>query len=115
MDEGLHTGSLWSTQIEQELEKCDVFLVLISPDVNQEETKEQDISFVRREIEQAKEDHKRIMVVLAQPAKIPLVLKGEQYIDLTRNHQAGIEKIIAELHRFQVSTSSGQIPNLHLQ
>ncbi len=113
MDEGLHTGSLWSTQIEQELEKCDVFLVLISPDVNREKTKEQDISFVRREIEQAKEDHKRIMVVLAQPAKIPLVLKGEQYIDLTRNHQADIEKIIAELRHFQVSTSSGQIPILN--
>ena len=73
---------MWDVQIEREIQRCDLTLVLISPDVNRHEQGQQ-VSFVRREIHTAQSLGKDIIVVLAQPTTVPTVIAGEQYIDCT--------------------------------
>lgn len=94
MDESLIPGPSWARQIEQEIDRCDYFLVLISPDVNRPESQTQHLSFVYHEIIYAQNQHKKIIPALAQPTKMPVQLAAFQYVDLTRDPNTGIQNIV---------------------
>jgi formylglycine-generating enzyme required for sulfatase activity len=77
------TGSIWSRQIEREIQRCDYMIVLLSPDVNRSEDHPSGESFVLKEVEymiQLKKE-RRIIVVMAQETLVPLMLTGKQYLD----------------------------------
>lgn len=98
MDDSLEYGASWAQQIANQIKRCDLFVVLISEDVNREETATQDRSFVLTEIDYAKyEFRKPILPVLVQKTPLPIQLAGAQYIDFTRNQDAGIEKLVEEV------------------
>ncbi len=98
MDDSLEYGASWAQQIANHIKRCDLFVVLISEDVNREETPTQDRSFVLTEIDYAKyEFRKPILPVLVQKTPLPIQLAGAQYIDFTRNQGAGLEKLVKEV------------------
>ncbi|MCQ3931577.1 MAG: hypothetical protein DPW16_14055 [Chloroflexi bacterium] len=96
MDESLESGEDWAVQIQDEIDRCDLMLVLMSPDVNRATEPR---SFVLREIHYAQDNHKAILPIMAQKTKIPVQLAGIQFIDLTQNQAAGIEGLVENVCR----------------
>ena len=85
MDRVLEPDESWAAQIMEEIDACDYFVVLLSPDVNRQVTPVQRRSFVLNEIDyvQQLEQHKPILPVMVIKTKMPIQIAGIQYIDLT--------------------------------
>lgn len=83
MDMSLEADSSWAAQIQQEIDRADYLIVLLSPDVNRPATAAQARSFVLNEIDYAQQDRKPILPVMAQQTRMPVQIAGIQYIDLT--------------------------------
>lgn len=97
-ESGLKGGDDWAREIERQIKRCDLFVVLISKDVNREETDIQDPSYVLNEIHLAKFRYrKRILPVRVQDTEVPGEIILLQYIDLTQNHEEGIEKLTEQV------------------
>lgn len=94
MDESIESGEDWALQIQDEIDRSELMLVLLSPDVNRTTTPR---SFVLREIHYAQDNNKAILPVLAQKTKIPVQLAGIQYADLTTNEAVGIEALVEDI------------------
>jgi formylglycine-generating enzyme required for sulfatase activity len=86
MDVSLEPDDYWAAQIEQEIDKSDYVIVLLSPDVNRPPKPRR--SFVLNEIDYALQDDKPILPVMVFRTKLPVQIAGLQYIDLTKppNH-----------------------------
>ena len=97
MDSSLEPVNSWEMQIQDEIKRCDLMIVMLSPDVNRSQTPIQQRSFVRREIDYARSKHTPIMTVIAQMTEVPLALAGDEYIDLTQNYEAGFLRLINHL------------------
>lgn len=82
MDKSLEADESWALQIQQEIDRADYVIVLLSPDVNRPITETQRRSFVLNEIDYAQQDNKPILPVMAQTTKMPVQIAGIQYIDL---------------------------------
>lgn len=82
MDMSLEADASWAYQIQQEIDRADYVIVLLSPDVNRPITESQRRSFVLNEIDYAQQDNKPILPVMAQMTKMPVQIAGIQYIDL---------------------------------
>lgn len=104
MDMSLEADSSWAQQIQNEIDCCDYFIVLLSPDVNRRETDTQARSFVLNEIDYAQQDRKPILPVMAIRTRQPVQIAGIQYVDLTHaptNPTPIVERICK---RFNVET-----------
>lgn len=101
MDESLESGESWATQIEDEIIRCDLVVVLLSPDVNRTAATSptRTRSFVLTEIDFARQIHKPILPIMAKQARIPLQLAGIQFIDLTQDEEAGLRQLVRRLNR----------------
>lgn len=99
MDEELLPTDAWSAQIEHEIDRCDLMIVLLSPDVNRPRTEQQNRSFVLKEIHYANERFKPIVTVMAQHTKVPLILAGDEYIDLTSDQHKGVGRLTQYIQR----------------
>lgn len=97
MDESLEAGASWAAQIQEEIDRCDYMVVLLSPDVNRPASAGR--SFVLNEIDYAQSLRKPIIPVLAQPTRVPVQIAGIQYVDLTADQDAGIERLIRRVQR----------------
>jgi hypothetical protein len=97
MDNELTPAGSWSAQISNEIDRCDYFLVLLSPDVNRPKTETQDTSFVLNEIAYAIAQRKTILVAMVSQTKVPLELADEQYIDFTQDVELGSQKLLSYL------------------
>lgn len=95
MDVSLETGESWAAQIEEEIDKADLVVVLLSPDVNRKGRR----SFVLNEIDYAQQEHKPIIPVMAQPARVPVQLAGVQYINLTGDRDAALRALVSSIAR----------------
>ena len=82
MDMSLEADASWAYQIQQEIDRADYVIVLLSPDVNRPVTGKQRRSFVLNEIDYAQQDNKPILPILVLQTKMPVQLAGIQYIDL---------------------------------
>lgn len=96
MDESLESGEDWAVQIQDEIDHCDLMLVLMSPDVNRASEPR---SFVLREIHYAQDSQKPILPIMAQKTRIPVQLAGIQYVDLTQNQATGIDGLVENVCR----------------
>ena len=85
MDRGLEPDQSWAGQIMDQIDACDYFVVLLSPDVNRPVTRTQRRSFVLNEIDYAQqfEDEILILPVMVVRTKVPVQIAGIQHIDLT--------------------------------
>lgn len=101
IDESLTPAASWAEQIQNEIKRCQLMIVLLSPDVNRPQTEDQPRSFVLNEIDYAQmlRPRKPIIPVMAQKTELPLQIAGTQYIDLTRNQAAGLEQLVNEVCR----------------
>lgn len=97
MDDSLETGQSWARQIEKEIDGCDLFIVLISPDVNRDPAGERGISFVLNEISRAQANRKPILPVLVAQTPIPVELASLQFIDATRDSNGAVNRAIRDI------------------
>lgn len=83
VDRNLTAGRNWESEIQREIRKCDVFIVLYSPDINRhlyDESKSE--SYVLEEIAYARYTlNKMIIPVMAQLTEPPLGMTRMQYIN----------------------------------
>jgi formylglycine-generating enzyme required for sulfatase activity len=83
VDRSLKVGQAWELQIQTEIDKCDYFVVLYSPDINRHKAG-QGASYVLTEIAYAQYELKKpIIPVMAQKTTPPLSLTTLHYIDYT--------------------------------
>lgn len=97
-DDSILPGNSWSAQIEQEIDRADLFIVLLSPDVRRSSDAPGGGSFVVNEINYAQAHSKSILPVMAEQISMPVQLAALQYIDLTQNKADGMTDIIAHVN-----------------
>lgn len=99
MDDSLESAESWAAQIQEELDRADYVVVLLSTDVNRPVTATQRRSFVLNEIDYAQQLNKPIIPILVDETLIPVQLAGIQYIDFTYNREVGLSRLINDLKR----------------
>jgi hypothetical protein len=83
VDRSLKAGASWELQIQSEIDKCDYFVVLYSPDLNRHKQGEEP-SYVLKEISYTLYTAKKpIIPVMAQKTQAPFSLNDAHYIDYT--------------------------------
>lgn len=83
VDRSLRAGAAWELEIQREIRRCDVFVVLYSPDINRHLNGE-DESYVLTEISYAKFTAKKpIIPIMTQMTEPPISLTRIHYIDFT--------------------------------
>jgi TIR domain len=83
-------GQRWDRAVEDALAKCAQLLVILSP-IAVESTNVMD------EVSLALEDGKTVVPVLHRECKIPFRLRRLQYVDLTLNYEAGLDRLLETL------------------
>lgn len=96
-DASLESGEDWALQIQEEIDRCDFVVVLLSPDVNRPKSDPRGYSFVLREIHYAQENEKAIIPVMAQETKTPLQLSGIQYIDFKEKPLGSVPELVEKI------------------
>jgi formylglycine-generating enzyme required for sulfatase activity len=101
MDESIEVGGSWPQQIQGEIDRCDLVIVLLSPDIHRDPASPEGPSFVLKELNYALyEVHKPVLPVIAQRTLKPLVLADMQHIDLNSDHS--LERVIEAIrHRIE--------------
>ncbi|MBI1276496.1 MAG: SUMF1/EgtB/PvdO family nonheme iron enzyme [Anaerolineaceae bacterium] len=97
MDTSLHSGEDWASQIQDEIDRADLVVVLLSQDVNRPADHPNGRSFVLKEIHYAQQGKKTIFPVMAQKTRVPVQIAGIEYIDFTRDSSSGIQRLIREI------------------
>ena len=92
-------GQRWDRAIEDALAECSQLLVVLSP-ASTESTNVMD------EVSLALEDGKTVLPVIHRECKIPFRLRRLQYVDLTRNYDEGLGRLLETLG-FAVAPPSG--------
>jgi formylglycine-generating enzyme required for sulfatase activity len=98
MDSSLEADDSWTRQIEENIDRADYVIVLLSPDVSRPVTATQRRSFVLNEIDYALEANKTVLPVMVQRTRTPVAIAGTQYIDLTATPDDPA-KIVARVRR----------------
>jgi hypothetical protein len=97
------TGSRWDDEIESALERCEIFMVILTPSSTISDN-------VKDEIGYAIDSGKRILPILLKDANVPLRLRRFQYVDFTDiSYNEGIERA-KELLRKLIDESARAIP-----
>ena len=111
-DQSIRPGGSWAAQIETEIDRSDLFIVLLSPDVRRDASAPGGGSFVLKEINYAQTVSKLILPVKAQPTRMPVQLADLQFIDLTGDLNQGIAEVVDYVRQLAHSSSahSGTFP-----
>jgi hypothetical protein len=87
------TGSRWDDEVEQALDSCEIFMVILTPASSTSDN-------VKDEIGYAIDSGKRILPILLENAKVPLRLRRFQYVDFTKkSYEEGVESAKQLLRR----------------
>jgi hypothetical protein len=92
---GIRSGEQWRQQIVTAIDSADVFLLILSPNSIKSDN-------VRRELDLAEGVKKRVLPIVVKPIKsIPKELRyqlvGLQWLDLSDNFEAGLDRLLATL------------------
>jgi tetratricopeptide (TPR) repeat protein len=110
VDKSLKAGKSWEAQIQTEIDKCDYFVVLLSPDLHRHE-KGEDESYVLTEISYTKYTAKKpIIPVMAQKTKAPISLTRDHYIDFTLSGLTLNDLVVAICDETNVSSTPAPKP-----
>lgn len=119
VDRELLRGVSWAREIEREIDTCDLFVVLLSPDVSREASPTVDESFVVKELQRAlyiNKPRKPVLPVMAQPTKPPIEIGTAQYLDVTQMSQAqAVAETMAEIRALAALDSDDQPPVASIQ
>ena len=80
-------GQRWDRAVEDALAKCAQLLVILSPTAVESTN-------VMDEVNLALEDGKTVVPVLHRECNIPFRLRRLQYVDLTLNYEAGLDRLL---------------------
>jgi hypothetical protein len=94
MDTSLVPAESWAQQIQQELDRSDLVIVIITPDVNRPKGETQSSSFVLKEINYAQARHKPVLPVMGNFTHLPVQIADLEYIDLSQNIQQGMNRLV---------------------
>jgi hypothetical protein len=98
MDESIRVGGSWPQQIQREIDRCDLVIVLLSPDIHRDPASPEGPSFVLKELNYALyEVHKPVLPVMARQTLKPLVLADVQHIDLKADQD--VEPVVDAVRR----------------
>src|SRR5262245_33816978 len=97
MDTSIHSGDDWAAQIQDEIDRADLVIVLLSQDVNRPPNHPNGRSFVLKEIHYAQQGKKTIIPVMAQLTRVPLELAGIEYINFAHDQPAALQRLIGEV------------------
>ncbi|MEW6406674.1 MAG: toll/interleukin-1 receptor domain-containing protein [Chloroflexota bacterium] len=86
----ISAGQRWDNTIQQALQACDVFVIVLSPNSVASEN-------VLDELSYAISENKRIIPVLYRDCEIPYRLARIQFIDFRGSYQGGLQHLIAEI------------------
>lgn len=103
MDKVLVAGDSWAAQIQDEISRADLVMVLLSPDINRPRSAMHGGSFVIKEINYAQSLRKPILPVMAMPTHLPVQLADLQYIDLTANYETGKQQLVTHVRQLAQS------------
>jgi len=99
-------GARWDDEVEQALEDCEIFMVILTPASSKSDN-------VKDEIGYAIDTGKRILPILLENAKVPLRLRRFQYVDFTaKDYDEGVEsaKKLLRRHIDEPTVPRDQIP-----
>jgi|GEM_PF-3237754 len=113
MDTSLDSGTVWSKIIEREIDACDVFVVLLTPDVNRPEDSAFGASFVLNEINHAQSQHKLIIPLMAIPkVRLPIQIAQLQHLDIIGgNFDQGMAHLSARLLKLVPPPLEADLPH----
>jgi hypothetical protein len=103
MDKVLVAGDSWAAQIQDEISRADLVMVLLSPDINRPRSAMSGGSFVIKEINYAQSLHKPILPVMVMPTHLPVQIADLQYIDLSSDYDSGKAQLITHLRQLAQS------------
>lgn len=86
----IRAGETWDIAVEDALQACTGFLVILSPNAVSSRSVMDEVSF-------ALEKNKRVVPVLYQTCEIPFRLRRVQRIDCTSDYLAGLSKLVDAL------------------
>jgi TIR domain len=92
-------GQRWDRAVEDALAKCVQLLVILSPASVESPN-------VMDEVSLALEDGKTVVPVLHRECRIPFRLRRLQYVDLTLNYEAGLDRLLETLDVPALDTAS---------
>jgi hypothetical protein len=96
-------GARWDAELERALEKCEIFMLILTPASMASEN-------VKDEIGYAIDTQKRIVPVLLESASLPLRLRRFQYVDFTsKSYEDGLESAERLLRNLSEAPSSPRI------
>jgi len=106
MDTSLVPAESWAQQIQQELDRSDLVLVIITPDVNRLKNEQQSTSFVLKEINYAQARHKPVLPVMGNFTHLPVQIADLEYIDFSQNIQQGMNRLVD----YVLELTGGSVP-----
>lgn len=83
-------GQRWDSVIQNALETCGLFIIVLTPSSVASENVLDELSFAINE-------NKRIIPILLQPCEIPYRIARVQFVDFTKNSQTGFNHLISEI------------------
>jgi len=83
-------GQRWDSVIQDALEACDLFMIVLSPHSVESENVLDELSF-------AINSNKRIIPILLQNCEIPYRIARIQFVNFTRDYQTGFQHLISEI------------------
>jgi formylglycine-generating enzyme required for sulfatase activity len=110
MDTSLHSGEDWAGQIQEEIDRADLVIVLLSQDINRPADHPNGRSFVLKEIHYAQQGKKTIIPVMAQTTRVPVQLAGIEYINFVHDPSAGLKRLINEVSALAQMPASAPAP-----
>lgn len=100
----LEGGDIFAQAIEHEINRCDVMLVILSPDAVQS-------TWVRKEISYAQAAKKRMVPLMWRRVdRVPIEVADVEYISFEQAYDDGLDRLIATMSR-QAADRSGQPAN----
>ena len=94
MDTSLVPAQSWAQQIQEELDRSDLVVVVLTPDVNRPKTEGQSTSFVLKEINYAQSLHKPVLPVMGNYTHLPVQIADLEYIDFSRSIDEGMNRLV---------------------
>ena len=91
---GLAGGQHWRRQLQEAVDRAQVVLVVLSPEGVSSK-------YVQNEYGYAEEEGKLILPLYYRPCKIPLELRGIQWIDFQHSYEQGLEALLQVLAQRQ--------------
>lgn len=100
---GLAGGHKWRRELQNAIDRSHVLLVVLSPEAV-------DSEYVQSEYGYATDEGKTVIPIYFRPCKIPMELRGIQWIDFQQSYEQGLEALVQDLARVGGTTSAPAAP-----